>query len=186
MKLQELNINTQQKTSEQQAVEKATKEILTAEGEANMLLGECSVMGDMMGIVVDYEEAEDDVISSGMRSLVVWQEQMNTIERVFRKYENTKDNFSTDRQEAIQLIYDEHRDKFQKEDADRGLYTLEPARSDIIKYPGFSGSASEDLLKLIETMQQRFKENKVKKKEQVKRVPYRSSTWESARWHNRY
>ena len=68
----------------------------------------------------------------------------------------------TVRQEAIQQIYDENKEKFQtarsslkKEDADRGLYTLEPVRSDIIEYPTFSGLPSEDLLKFVETMQQR-------------------------------
>ena len=57
-----------------------------------------------------------------------------------------------------------------KEDAERGLYTLEPARTDIIKYPTFSGSPSEDYLKFRETMEQRFRENKVKKKEQVAKL----------------
>ena len=47
---------------------------------------------------------------------------------------------------------------------------MEPVRSDIIKYPTFSGLPSEDLLKFVETMQQRFRENKVKKKEQVAKL----------------
>ena len=38
---------------------------------------------------------------------------MNTIERAFRKYENVKNKFAVDRQEAIQQIYDEAKDRFQ-------------------------------------------------------------------------
>ena len=177
LKLQELSINNAKQTSEQQRLEQETSDLLSAESEANILIGECSVLGDMMGLEIDWESADDDVIGNGMRNLAGWQEQMNTIERSFRKFENVKSRFTSDRQEAIQQIYDENKEKFQtarsslkKEDADRGLYTLEPVRSDIIKYPTFSGLPSEDLLKFVETMQQRFRENKVKKKEQVAKL----------------
>ena len=47
---------------------------------------------------------------------------------------------------------------------------MEPARTDIIKYPIFSGLPSEDYLRFRETMEQRFRENKVKKKEQVAKL----------------
>ena len=177
LQLQQLSINDAKETAKQQQLEKESRELLSAEAEANILMGECSVLGDMMGLEVNWEDAEDNVISNGMRSMARWQEQMNTIERAFRKYENMKYKFSSDRQEAVQLVYDEAKQKFQtarsslaKEDADRGLYTMEPVRSDIIKYPLFSGLPSEDLLKFMETMRQRFKENKVKKKEQVAKL----------------
>ena len=52
----------------------------------------------------------------------------------------------------------------------RGLYTLEPTRSDIMKYPTFTGAASEDYLRFKEVMELRFRENKVKKKEQVAKL----------------
>ena len=71
-----------------------------------------------------------------------------------------------DRRERFELV----RNALKKEDSDRGLYTLEPARTDIIKYPTFSGSPSDDYLKFKETMEQRFRENKVKKKEQVAKL----------------
>jgi hypothetical protein len=177
LKLQELSINNAKVVSDQQRTAKTCEDLLSAESEANILMGECSVLGDMMGLEVDWHDADDDVISNGMRSMAGWQGQMNTIERAFRKFENVKSSFSTDRQEAIQQIYDESKKKFQtarsslkKEDADRGLFTMEPTRSDIIKYPTFSGLPSEDFLKFVETMHQRFKENKVKKKEQVAKL----------------
>ena len=177
LRLQELSLSNQKEASDQQETATATRQVLEAENSANTLLGECSVLGDMMGAEVDWTTAEEDAISSAMRSLEKWQEQMNTIERTFRNFENSKGVFTPDRQEAIQDTYDECKEKFQtarstlrKEDAERGLYTLEPARSDIIKYPFFTGSPSEDFLKFMETMQQRFKENKVKKKEQVAKL----------------
>ena len=50
-----------------------------------------------------------------------------------------------DKQEAFEQVYNEIKKQFQdtrsslkKEDRDRGLYTLEPTRADIIKYPMFS------------------------------------------------
>ena len=171
--VQEMSLNN----TRQQQVEKNTRDLLAAEAEANILMGECSLLGDMMGLETDWEEADDDSVSTGMRSLSKWQEQMNTIERAFRKFENVSDKLSSDRVEAFKQVFDEAKDKFQtarsvlrKEDADRGLYTLEPSRSDIIKYPSFSGLPSEDFLKFVETMKQRFRENKVRKKEQVAKL----------------
>ena len=79
LKLQELSLNNAKQTSEQQKFAKEASDLLTAESEANNLMGECSVLGDMMGLDIDWEEADDDVIENGMRNLARWQEQMNTI-----------------------------------------------------------------------------------------------------------
>ena len=150
-----------------------------AQTEANLFFGESSVLCDMMPDE-NWSEVEDEVISQGMRNLAKWQDQWNQIERQYRKYENTavRNNFSEIDKEAVKTTYDEKREKFEttrdaliKEDsAVRGLYTLEPTRSDIIKYPTFSGAASEDYLKFREIMELRFRENKVKKKEQVAKL----------------
>ena len=150
-----------------------------AQTEANLFFGESSVLCDMMPDE-NWSEVEDEVISQGMRNLAKWQDQWNQIERQYRKYENTavRNNFSEIDKEAVKTTYDEKREQFEttrdaliKEDsAVRGLYTLEPTRSDIIKYPTFSGAASEDYLKFREIMELRFRENKVKKKEQVAKL----------------
>ena len=86
-------------------------------------------------------------------------------------------NFPQSRKEAILGTYEDYRDKFEtareavkEEDIARGLFTLEPPRTDIIKYPTFAGLPSEDYLKFKETMEQRFKENKVKRREQVSKL----------------
>ena len=138
-----------------------------AKTEANLFFGESSVLCDMMPDE-NWSEVEDEVISQGMRNLAKWQDQWNQIERQYRKYENTatRNNFSEIDKEAVKTTYDEKREQFEatrdaliKEDSIvRGLYTLEPTRSDIIKYPTFSGVASEDYLKFREIMELRFRD----------------------------
>ena len=121
----------------------------------------------------DWSAVDDDVVSQGMRSLPKWQEQWNQLERAYRKYENL-----SLRQDAVKSKYNDLRSRFdsakdllQKEDSTvRGLYTLEPIRSDIIKYPTFSGAQSEDYVKFREIMEVWFRENKIKKKEQVSKL----------------
>ena len=127
----------------------------------------------------DWEAADDETIGSAMRSISKWQDQMNIMERSFRTFENMalKHGFPEEKKEAMKAVYLDRKEKFeaavdavQKEDISRGLYTLEPARADIIKYPSFAGLPSEDYLKFKQTMEQRFKENKVKKREQVSKL----------------
>ena len=179
LKLQEMSLKEQQHASAEKVREKSAQDMLLAESEANILLGECSVLGDMVTDEADWEVVEDDVVENAMRNLGKWQDQMNNVERAFRKYENMalQNTFPEDKKEAILATYEDYRQKFEtarnaakKQDTDRGLFTLEPTKSDIIKYPTFSGSPSEDFLKFRETMEQRFRENKVKKKEQVAKL----------------
>ena len=179
LKLQELSLREQQQTNAGKVQDKADEDRILAETESNLVLGECSVLGDMMATEKDWEEVADEEVSNAMRNLNKWQDQMNNVERVFRKYENMaiKHNFPEVKKEAVQDTYHEYRSRFEtardavkKEDVDRCLFTLEPARTDIIKYPTFSGLPSEDYLKFRETMEQRFRENKVKKKEQVAKL----------------
>ena len=152
--------------------EKQTEAEVLAETEGNLFLGEVSVLGGMM-LDENWEEVEDETIGNGMRNLSKWQDQVNIIERSYRKYENMalKYKFSGEKKGAMEATYldikerfEKTKDALEKEDTDRGLYTLEPARTDIIKYPIFSGLPSEDYIKFRETMEQRFRENKVKKK----------------------
>ena len=179
LKIQELSLKEQQVANSDRAREKAEEGIMLADTEANLLLGECKVLGDMMILETDWTEAADEVVANAMRHLDKWQEQMNHVERAYRKYENSaiKYSFPEHKQEATTATYEEYREKFEalrddvkREDAERELFTLEPVRSDIIKYPSFSGLPSEDYLKFKETMGKRFRENKVNKKEQVAKL----------------
>jgi hypothetical protein len=178
MEFQKLSLQDQRNIHADQQQNKYEESRILAETEANTFLGECSVLGDIMTDET-WDEVDDETVSDAMRKLSKWQDQMTSIERSYRKYENmaTKHNFPTEKQEAIKHTYDDQKDKFentkeavQREDTARGLFTLEPAKSDIIKYPVFSGLPSEDYLKFKETMTQRFRENKVKRKEQVAKL----------------
>ena len=178
MEFQQLNLKEKQQAAAVQERDKSEESRILAETESNTFLGECSVLGDLM-IDETWEAVDDETVSSAMRNLSRWQDQMTIIERAYRKYENMalKHNFPEDKQDAITLSYQEKKDKFeqtreavQREDTARGLFTLEPVKSDIIKYPTFSGLASEDYLKFKEIMVQRFRENKVKRKEQVAKL----------------
>ena len=179
LKLQELTLQEKQKSNAVKSKEKEDDSNVLAESEGNLFFGECSVFGDMM-TDENWEEVEDEVISQGVRNLAKWQEQWNQIERSYRKYENmaVRHNFSEINRDAVRTTYEEKREMFEvtrdalvKEDSTvRGLYTLEPTRSDIMKYPTFSGASSEDFLQFKETMELRFRENKVKKKEQVSKL----------------
>ena len=185
MELKEEMLKIQQLTLEEKKLEKTSKQqdlenqnSMMAETEANVFLGECTVLGDLMQEEL-WSEADDAVISNCMRDLSKWQEQWNAVERAFRQYENMaiKHKFSETRKEAIRVTYEDRKDRFEnardaikKEDVDRCLYTLEPARTDIMKYPTFSGNPSEDYLTFKETMEKRFRENKVNKKEQAAKL----------------
>ena len=178
VKVKEIGLKEKQEASVASLQDKEAENLLLAQTEANLLLGEIEVLGNIM--TEEYwEEADDEVIGNAMRNLSKWQDQMNIVDRSYRRYENMalKHNFSQERKEAIDTTYQERKERFestrdavQKEDGDRGLFTLEPAKTDIIKYPTFSGLPSEDYLKFRETMEQRFRENKVKKKEQVAKL----------------
>ena len=178
MQFHQLSLDQMQKTNNTQVVDKAAQDRILAETESNTFLGECSVLGDLM-IDEDWEEVEDETVSNAMRCISKWQDQMTSIERGYRKFENMalKHNFPQDKQDATKLTYQDMKDKFEntkeavlKEDTARGLFTLEPVKSDIIKYPNFSGLPHEDYLKFKEVMITRFRENKVKRKEQVSKL----------------
>ena len=178
LKLQEQTLAEKQASNAAKLKEKEQEAVVLAQTESNAFLGECSVLGQLMADE-DWSEVDDEIIGSAMRNLSKWQDQMNTIERSYRNFENmaTKHNFPCDKREAIKATYLDRKQRFedaktaiQQEDVDRCLYTLEPVKVDIIKYPLFSGLPSEDYLKFKETMQQRFKENKVKKREQVSKL----------------
>ena len=179
LKVQELTLKDQQEIRAEKAQEKVAEASSLPETEANLVMGECSVLGDMLTAEGDWSEADDAVIGNAMRNIAKWQEQMNTVERAYRKFENmaTRHNFTESRKEAVLGSYEDYRSRFEtardavkNEDLARGLFTLEPPRTDIIKYPSFSGLPSQDYLHFKDTMELRFRENKVKKREQVAKL----------------
>ena len=186
LKIQEALLLLQQQTLEEKQKSNAEKSMVReadvrclADEEKNIFFGECSVLEDIMPDE-DWTAVDDDIISQNMRSLSKWQEQWCLLERAYRKYENLslRHSFPQVDKDAVKAKYDDLRNRFdntkellQKEDSTvRGLYTLEPIRSDIIKYPTFSGAQSEDYVKFREIMEVRFRENKIKKREQVSKL----------------
>ena len=178
VELKELSIKEKQNIQAASKQEKRAESLLLSDTEANIVLGECSVMGDMMPDE-DWVEAEDTVVAEAVRNLAKWHDQWIRVERAHRKCENValQHNFSEEKKEAIKAAFEDMKYKYEtakdtlkKEDADRGLFTLEPARTDIMKYPTFAGAPNEDYMKFKETMEQRFRENKVRKKEQVAKL----------------
>ena len=178
LKLKEQSLQEKQKVIASQQQDKENESLIMTKTESNLFLGEISVLGDML-IDEDWLEVDDETVSNAMRNLSRWQNQMNVVERAYRQFENMalKYSFPASQKDSILVTYQDMKEKFenakesvQKEDSDRGLFTLEPTRTDIIKYPSFSGLPSEDYLKFKETMEVRFRENKVKKKEQVSKL----------------
>ena len=178
LKLKQKSLDEKQKLETSKQNEKLEESRLAAETEANLVLGECSVLGDIMPDK-EWKDLDDNEISEAVRNIAKWQDQMLRIERSYKNYENMalKHKFSDEKIEAVKSTFEEIKAKYEancealkEEDSDRGLFTLEPSRTDIIKYPNFSGAASQDYLKFKETMEQRFRENKVRKKEQVAKL----------------
>ena len=52
------------------------------ETEGNTFLGECSLLGDLMEDE-DWEDVDDEAVSSAMRNLSKWQDQMTIIENPY-------------------------------------------------------------------------------------------------------
>ena len=133
----------QQEANKKREEEKANEARIMAETEGNLVLAECSVLLDMLSVESDWETVDDEIVSTAMRDLVRWQDQMNSLERSYRRFENmaTKYDFPNTKKEAILATYEEKKALFEatkkavkQEDIARGLYTLEPPRTEIIKY----------------------------------------------------
>ena len=106
--LQELSLKQNQSVNAAQINEKQTEAGLMADMEQNSFLGEVSVLDDIMPDE-NWVEVEEETVSSAMRNLVKWQDQMNVIERAYRKYDNMalKYNFPSDKKDAMLDIYEE-------------------------------------------------------------------------------
>ena len=115
LKVQELTLKDQQEIRAEKAQDKADEASSLPETEANLVMGECSVLGDMLTAEGDWSEADDAVIGNAMRNIAKWQEQMNTVERAYRKFENmaTRHNFTKSRKEAVLGSYEDYRSRFE-------------------------------------------------------------------------
>ena len=155
------SLNLQEEAQRKAGEEKNKASLLWAYAKSNEFFAETSDMGDIL-LEEDWETTENCKVSEGMRLLKDWQTQMNTIERKYRDFENaaSKHKFSKDKIDAIDLEYERIRDKYEKirdavslQDKERGLFTLEPAKTEKMKWPTFHGNSSEDFMKWYEKME---------------------------------
>ena len=80
LKIRELTLKEIQASNAAKAKEKEEEASILANTEANLFLGECSVLSQLM-VEESWEEVEDEVISNAIRNLSKWQDQLNVIER---------------------------------------------------------------------------------------------------------
>ena len=67
-------------------------------------------------------------------------------------------------------MFKETKEKIETEDEDRGLYSMETAKTTQVSLPTFSGKDSEDFSKFKLDMEDAFKTNRISKKEQIKKL----------------
>ena len=178
LSLQLKSLKIQESTVTKADTEKLVEATVLAETKSNEFFGETSVMGDLL-LEENWDLADNSVVSQGMRLLKDWQVQMNVIERKYRDFENDalKHNFPADKTEAIDSEYTRIRAKFETvkdavihQDKERGLFTLEPAKTEKMKWPIFYGNQSEDFTKWQEKMDLAFLKNRVPKDERVDKL----------------
>ena len=171
LKLQE----TAQAKAESDKKETAT---VLIETKSNEFYGETSVMGDLL-LDENWELADNTVVSQGMRLLSTWQAQMNIIERKYRDYENDAllYSFPQSKTDTVDAEYSRIRAKFEAvkeavtlQDKDRGLFTLEPAKTEKVKWPMYYGNPAEDFMKWKEKMELAFMKNRVPMDERLDKL----------------
>ena len=158
--------------------EKVEKAVKLIETKANEFYGETSVMGDLL-LEEDWNLVDNTVVSQGMRLLSSWQTQMNLIERKYREYENNAllHSFPPEKTEAVDAEYARIRARFESvkeavifQDKERGLFTLEPAKTEKVKWPVYYGNPSEDFMKWKEKMDLAFLKNRVPTDERLDKL----------------
>ena len=178
IQLQMKTLSLQEASQAKANNEKVEKAAKLSETKANEFYGETSVMGDLL-LEEDWNLVDNTVVSQGMRLLSSWQTQMNLIERKYREYENDAllHSFPPEKTNAVDAEYARIRAKFESvkevvifQDKERGLFTLEPAKVEKVKWPIYYGSPSEDFMKWKEKMDLAFMKNRVPTDERLDKL----------------
>ena len=114
--MQQQTLKEQQSINSRRELEKKQEDENMAESEGSLVLAECSVFTDMLTVVSDWEEVDDEKITDAMRSLDKWQQQMNILERTYRKFESmaVTHGFPATKSEAIFAEYDTVKRRFEE------------------------------------------------------------------------
>ena len=127
----------------------------------------------------DWENTDNSTVSQAMRLINSWQNQMNEVERKYREFENDSKEYSfpQNKVDPIDAEYTRIREKFdqtkkavQAQDRERGLFTMEPTKTEKVKFPTFSGKPSEDYMKWKQKTEIAFLKNRVPKDERVEKL----------------
>ena len=178
LQLQMRTLKLHESAQAKAVTEKQEKATVLAETKSNEFYGETSVMGDLL-LDEDWDLADNTVVSQAMRLLSAWQAQMNLIERKYREFENDalQFGFPAPKTEAVDAEYSRICAKFESvkedvtlQDKDRGLFTLEPAKTEKVKWPIFYGNPSEDFMKWQDKMETAFLKNRVPRDERVDKL----------------
>ena len=100
---------------------------------------------------------------------------------MFRNLKDLKNTYNIEEDEVrcefvereiaeIEKVFDGVKEKLEAEDEERGLYSMEKAKSTKVNLPTFSGKDYEDFSKFQADMEDGFKTNRVSKKEQIHKL----------------
>ena len=118
-------------------------------------------------------------VFKAMRKMADWDKSLVRISKTVREYEKLSKQFDEEsgEREAILEDYIEIRNNVkevgiavQYEDDDRNLQSLQPSKSEKVKYPSFSGEPGEDLVKFKIKMGECFQKNQVPKSDQLDKM----------------
>ena len=143
------------------------------------LLKDSLRLPDIDTISDHWKQQSNSEVSFAMRRMSAWDKSLVTISKTFREYEKLSKQFDEDAddRDAVREDYVEIRNKVKEvgiavmfEDEDRNLQSLQPSRSEKVKYPTFSGDPGEDLVKFKLKMGECFKKNQVAKSDQLDKL----------------
>ena len=131
--------------------------------------------------VDEWSDEEDNSISKGMRNLDKWEGELKEITNMFRKLKDLKTTYNIEEDEVnyaflerevigMEKVFIEVKEKLETEDEERGLYSMDKAKTSKVNLPTFSGKDSEDFSKFQADMEDGFKTNRVSRKEQIHKL----------------
>ena len=131
--------------------------------------------------VNEWTEASDIQINRGMRNISSWKKTMREVVSLNRELYNLCIEHNITVVEVNYLQMDQALSDFQmqfdrickaieKEDDDRALYTLDLAKTDLVKLPTFSGKEDQDFIKFKDEILKGFVTNRVSKADQLAKL----------------
>ena len=143
------------------------------------LLKDSLNLPDFETISDHWNKQSNSEVCKTIRKMADWDKSLVRISKTFREYEKLSKQFNEDAtdREAVLDDYIDVRNNVKEvgiavqfEDDDRNLQTLQPSKSEKVKYPSFSGEPGEDLVKFKLKMAECFQKNQVPKSDQLDKL----------------